>query len=991
VKGDYGFLQSCIKLFERLVELSVAQDAMKAPPQTSTGALTRFASEANGARTRYIPGKTIRSIMIGYMRIMISVFENSQFWQFASGSQRISINVSLMQSFEKILKATYGFFQPNDLKNKDSNVLADCALKLTDLCLTSGPADGLVAPIVAILSNPLPDPGTSVDPSDEELYLEKSTVLDLSSTVLRVAVYIQHEESLLERRLFKAAPHLARLYATSPTLQSPVARLMDVLLTAALRHNSPPPSLLGHMGATTAKSFLSLLTRLNKPCMTEEQLLSTWKLLSTVVSSQQQWFALYLLTGKAPREVATSEDPHASGCSGQAVFKHALDQLSITFAGVPSAKDPNLRVALAMLEFVSQSYNHWPWAVTTLRQHPKFITSLTDYFGKLGRFDIAAGTMTWHTAVGAAIAEILTMHLHTARQTGDVKPALSLVNKLGYIKNYAFKPPQYNWSIQNLLKRNVSAVFGNLDISKFQHTLAFPAEYGTNFFYDVPMAMAMLTAAKRSSGRQSGSQNFAKDFEHTNLDLSKVDAQMQLHRKAKLLVIELAHALPKDPNLDLMNPLLDILGDVLKYMDMNTTLPSAIFDTLSRSQVDLALILLQKLVSLKNTSKLRDLVDQFPAIWQSVSTMISNFDILYTDKKADINRKLLRILFLGIQPLTKWKGKEPDLAASARATVVNRLASTTYTQLLEIVSEVIAKGFKTLSSLIHENSATSSPSDFALLTAMLQTILAVPGIETIYSPMVLQFQNAEVSRYASSLFSWADQLLIDGDPVYGEHSILFLLELSSIPSMAETLAVDGILSQLSSANLMALYSRPQGAGPFDNPPRAHSIWARGILPLCLNLLSAVGAPITAEVVSFLSQSSPQLARAARELDNTNSSVGTRPTDTHMTLTTAAETHTLALLSTAIDTVRASGGTAEIPPSLPRDTWDPKAVQEDIDEWLSARSARRDWIVPVSERDAELASLKPLNPAARCESRLEEKVWAELQGAKECLKCGNGLE
>jgi nuclear pore complex protein Nup188 len=992
VKGDYAFLQSCIKLFERLVDLAVAQDAMKSPSQVSTVKLTRFATEANGARTRYIPAKTVKNIIIGYLRIMISVFENSQFWQFASGSQRVSVNVSLMQSFEKILKATYGFLQPEDLRSKDGNVLADCAIKLTDLCLTSGPADGLVTPIISILSSPLLEVGGMLDPIDDELYLEKSTVLNLCSTILRVAIYTLHEESLLERRLFKAAPLLAKLYATASPLHSPVAQLMDVLLTAALRHDRPPPSLLGHMGAATAKSFLSLLTRLSKPCATEEQQLSTWKLLSTVVSSQQQWFALYLLTGKAPRDIISNDDPHSTGCSGQAVFKYALDQLSTKFSVVPSAKEQGLRVALAMLEFVSQSYNHWPWAVTTLKQHPKFILSLTEYFARLGRFDIVAGTMTWHTSIGAAIAEILTMHLHTARQSGDVKPALSLVNKLGYVKNYAFKPPQYNWSLQNLLKRNVSSVTGTLDISKFQHTLAFPAEYGSNFFYDVPMAMALINAAKQPSGRQSLPQSFAKDFEHTNMDISKVDAQMQLHKKCKLLVIELAHALPKDPKLDLMDPLLDILSDVLKYMDMKTTLSSAIYDNLSRSQVDLALILLQRLVSLKNTSKLKDLVDQFPAIWQSVSSIISNFDLVYTSKTADVNRKVLRILFLGIQPLTKWRGKEPDLAASARATVVNRLAATTYTQLLEIVTEVVAKGFKSLAGLIHENSASSSPSDFALLTAMLQTILAVPGIETIHSPMVLQFQNTEVSRYASSLFSWSDQLLVDGDPVYGEHSILFLLELSSIPSMAEGLAVDGILSQLSSANLMALYSRPQGAGPFDNPPRAHSIWARGILPLCLNLLSAVGAPIAAEVVSFLSQSSPQLARLAHELNNTNSSMGTRPSDTHMTLTTAAETHTLSLLSAAIDHVRASGGAAEIPPELPRDVWDPKAIREDVEEWLSARSVRRDWIVPVTERDAELASLKPVDPASRCESRLEERVWAELQGAKDCLRGGGvGLE
>ena len=59
-------------------------------------------------------------------------------------------------------------------------------------------------------------------------------------------------------------------------------------------------------------------------------------------------------------------------------------------------------------------------------------------------------------------------------------------------------------------------------------------------------------------------------------------------------------------------------------------------------------------------------------------------------------------------------------------------------------------------------------------------------------------------------------------------------------------------------------------------------------------------------------------------------------------------------------------------------------------WLQGRRALRERIVPASERDVELARLKPLNTNSAADSRLEERVVAEFEAASRCLDNGNGM-
>jgi nuclear pore complex protein Nup188 len=972
LRGDFSFLLRSVKLFDALIDLAYTQPQGRG--SSTKRALSRLATSSTSIQF-VVPPKTIRTVMNIFLDVLANAFQSCQFWRFANQTQLTELNISLMAVFNKILKIVYGFDEELDLEKKFSSTLVDCAKKLvTDLLVAQNTSSPIAATILGIVFKP-PTPLTmGYERQHRESVAEIEAALRLCDSILRIAGSTDCETSWLEAQLFKAAPVLARLYTFSSTLKISVSKTMDMMLSASAR-NGASPSLLGHMGAETAKCFLSLLTQLNQPLENIDRDLATWNLLSRVVSSQQQWFALYLLTGRTPRESGSG-----SHTSSETVLQFVLNKLS-SISSLPWQK---LKVPVAMLNFVYTSYSQWRITVKPMREHKTFLPSMIEYFSKLRREESRPLRQITESSAATLIAGILTMHLYNCREIGDFKFATSLVNKLGYFKNYGFLPPKLNTNQQSFLKKNLKGIYGGFELPKVKHTGIFPVEYGENYFYDYTVATKLIESAK-GKGDHRG---FAVEIQWANINLSELDAQINLQAQCKLLAIELAQVVARDPGYVLVDPLLDVVRACCVDM-RNTTLPDEAADKFQKSQIELVAVILQKLVGIKQERIINELIGLFADLWRAIYSSLQSFDSMYSGVHAEINRTFLKILFLSLQPMARGRSVSSGTETNGTKHVPKNLLPKYVPELVTITTEIIPKGFKSLAELAHDESTTESiqTSDFVLLTSIFQTVLKIPGIEILQTQLALNLANSNVSRYAVNLFSWADQLLIDGDPVFGELSILFLLELSSVPAMADSLAAQGILSQLSAANLMSLYTRSNGAGPFDKPPCLHSIWSRGILPLCLNLLDAVGPPVIVEIISFLSQYPKQAERLIRQLANRRGDIGTRPGQSYITVNMAAEAHSMALLSTIVDGLRNSGSAAgnlgEIPP-LP---WDRSSLREEIDDWLSQRDSLRRHVLPAGEHEVELFNSKPQNP--KYENRLEERIWTELMGASECLN-GNRM-
>lgn len=444
--------------------------------------------------------------------------------------------------------------------------------------------------------------------------------------------------------------------------------------------------------------------------------------------------------------------------------------------------------------------------------------------------------------------------------------------------------------------------------------------------------------------------------------------------------------LPTNPDLQLT--MAKIVRDCL-ISNNRSQLPENIFARLNQTRADFALILLQRLVEMKCTKT--EVLGLLSIIWETVRSLNTSFEMVLITDDADYFRSLLKMLFLALRTHTSSdqapvQPNKPSDTSSTFAPSKIQTSSGTVQIVLDILNHIVAQGFRDLVAAIHERPTESVADDIALVTAILQTCLQVPGIEFSHQQILGAMAYHDVARVATTLFSWSDKLAIDGDPIYGELSILFLLELSSIPAIAEQLAVEGTLGHISTASITS-YMRKANVSSLSEglgPQRCYSIWVRGILPLLLNILDAVGSSVAAEIAIFLNQFPKLLQQSVEALDVPPTAMRRTMSPMRITYAMVSEVHSLALIIYVLSVFRSSlAGITDIPEVK----WDSASLLDSVDHWLTERMVLRERILPMGLREMEMAKQKPLAMGMGCENRLEEKVVLELIGVKDVMTGG----
>lgn len=409
----------------------------------------------------------------------------------------------------------------------------------------------------------------------------------------------------------------------------------------------------------------------------------------------------------------------------------------------------------------------------------------------------------------------------------------------------------------------------------------------------------------------------------------------------------------------------------------NSTAREAIFERVQQTRVDFAQALLQRLVEVGCRGA--EVFSLLNVAWEALRTRHATYEGALVNDDTIYYRSLLNVLFLALQFHLAGPSRAVPEALSKKPEVSSDLSI-----VVEIVHTIVGEGFKTLTTYLHDQPEKCTPKDFAILTAILQSSLQVKNADRLYEHIVFHIEESDTVRHAASLFSWADRLLVDGDPVYGEISISFLVKLSTLPMLAEHLAVEAILMRLSTSRLATILQQPKGTGPFDPIPKLYSIWASGILPLCLNLLHHV-IRMAPEVSAFINQFEGQLTRASESFAAGHTVVGSVPAPRRISLSMASEASSLALISFMLDRFRAAGASAGVDAQAIQPLkWDRAQVKEDIEELLERKHNLRTRITPTTEKEVELARRRPVNMASDAENLLEEKIVNELNAALICL-------
>lgn len=519
VNAKYDFLLSCVHLFGALVEDSATHAAFRKGIAKS-GNRTGTTLDLGTGVPDHVPSKATASCT----KTLLSVFESACNWRFAVPEQRLLLSKHISTIFDKILHYNYGIGDNPSTGSNLTTSLGPAAHHIVETFLS--PTSGLLRfqPLFRGFLDGFATPDTTVQTNSFIQWIDQvKSILGFTKTLVQLGTLMERPASQLEDQLFKVSPLIARLYAMHDSYRLPVVTLLEALVISASGSKGEPPSLLGHLGQETSKNFLNMLMHLGKPLDDDNHGIAIWHLFSAVVSNRQQWFAIYLLTGRKPRDkLKETAGTEATAAISRPLISIALDELT-KIQSIPMLR------ALPILEFVSLAQNYWPWAMKDVSKKSDFITPLSDYINSLEPLLASASGErsvegAYQARIAAYIAEILAMHLYHSRQLGNLAPVKDILSKLKYFTSCAVAAPTYNASLHGNLKRNLEARYPGCNLQDFKRTRLETRTLGQEYFYNLDLANKMLWFHQAWTGTKG--DGMSQELVKANINLSVVDAQI---------------------------------------------------------------------------------------------------------------------------------------------------------------------------------------------------------------------------------------------------------------------------------------------------------------------------------------------------------------------------------------------------------------------------------------------------------------------------------
>ncbi|KAF2483995.1 nucleoporin subcomplex protein binding to Pom34-domain-containing protein [Neohortaea acidophila] len=956
--GRFRFLNACVSIYSHLITDAVTGLVKRNAPITKV--TNRFDSPVSFQDAT--PERTMSTVLNAYQTVMTDAWQNLGEWRFAVLAEKIEISTCILRAFDLLLKTTFG------LESGDegiSSLLCQSATTLFDT-FTSGSAT--MQPFLSVFTEGLLLSDENL-PTQHRQLLENhvSSAAQLLTTLLRATRTVDATEAgFLASQLLGAIPALAILSTIGNGLKVFLYDLLTEIVKAINVKDTDPPSILAELSTNQAKSFLAVVAQLDGPVRDIEAESAIWNFLSVVLGSKQQWFALYLLTGTLPKD-RLKDSKCGTTTKNRSLLNHALDQLSSIATLEPER-------AIAMLKFVASAQYTWVWATNEARSHSDFLKNALEWLNNLQipakSLNTAEEMMLAHEhQMAAYLCDILAVNLYASSEVGDKTLIKMLPGKLSFLTRHGVAVNAYKRSLHKNLAENFARKFPGCDVEDLERSLVNPAPLGRKYLYDLDLADLVFDheVAWHGSSR-SRQQGFSDEFARANVNLSLVEAQTRLLRSWRALATTLCDGVEQD---EALQSELAKTAEACLRMNAEANLEQPGMDKVVETRAELAFVITSKLVGVK--SSVAGMKALLPSAWALVRSSPVDYEVATDPQDLVYYRTLLRTLYLAIQPHVYGAPARPSSAT--QETKIDLLDPTVSACLVQIFAKVIAPGFRALCGNLHNDVGLAEPGDFALLTALVQGILSVPGASAVHPQLAEIVASTSITRGALSLYSWSDRLaeVTGQEPVYGEVAILFLLSLSTIRSVAEQIALEGALLQLSAANVSDYLRKPKGKGPFSEPRSIFTIWAEGLLPLCLNLLDAVGPPVAADVAAFLNSFPQQLQRANTALENRQPS-RQDPFAGVITLGLISEAHSLCFIARILAADIARGAAEGIDSAdVPMLEYDYEKVKEDAAGLLRQKTSLAARVVPVGVREEAWGT-----------NELGEKIDAEIHGLLRCF-------
>ncbi|QIW96447.1 hypothetical protein AMS68_001965 [Peltaster fructicola] len=950
-------LSECLELYRTAVDDAIHGLVRRRKPADAARLGSRFDSpvQSSGEISERVITQTLTTFTALALQVLQAIGQAG-----AHFSVEKSTTVkNITSTFIRLLTVVYGIGDSSAIDAGLAKVVAPSAQLVLTTLLPDDLSLQAMSPLLSTMTPIIHADVRVVASGQKTLFVgEARSVLNLICVLLRTARLLSKPSAKLNTALISGMHVFTSLFALQAPFQKVVAELLTEMVAALHNDEANAESIFSQLSQQQGTHFLDLLTRFDSSLTDAAAETKVWDLFAAACKHGQQWFAMYLMTAVLPKDqIKDQAKPKKTALS------QALDLLS-------DMKNLNPNRASSILRFVAEAQKSWTWVTSIVREHPDFLTSALNWLQNLKPYTPSANVAQQLLAareyrLAAALCDVLAVNVHTSLELGDKKLSQDIAAKADFLTSHAAKVDGYNSKLHPMLADNLSNRFAGFNLADLKRTAVNPGTFGNDYMYDLDIGKVVLGHDGSWQGHQkTASQGFADEVARANVNWSLYNAQIDLLERWKTLAITLADGDGKDEKLA---QIMTSAARSCLMASVNTTANDPETASLQQTRADLVFALLSKLIKTPCDINRKDNTTQDPAgqssileaAWELVRTSPVDYSVAEATEDLTYYRTLLQVLFLALQ--LDNRSQAAQLAASRTASqngTSNALVRLNYAHeltLVDIMSRTIAPGFRALCGNLHESTDCARPDDFALLIALAKAVLSGGCSKQFHDQIADAVAFSAIIRSAASLYSWSDRLaeFTANDPVYGELAIMFLLTLSRVPQVAEQMAVENILSQISSANLSEYLRKPGGKGPFDEPARMFVIWTDGLLPLCLNLIEAVGPPIVPEISSFFSSFPQQLARAEKALQNASPST-MNPTAGAVTLGLVNEARDLItiaqILKATIGLSAADGIAVEDVQDL---NYNISLIGEDLEAMTKSQRSLRDRVTPVTARELAL--------------------------------------
>ncbi len=861
VNGDFGFTLTLIELIDKLVDDCIANAA----------------NFDNFSRVSV----TLKSeVLYKFVVHLVQVFESFMYWRFLTQPYQLQkIGTKVLQLFEKIIITSFGIDGQKKLNQRPFKVFATSATLLVNVFLEPNiPEVRSAEPLLSAIDNIAKSLLTFQTGDMSGIWSLRwlNSILNFISKMIRVRSLSNLPPSSLEKRIYSKAPQLIMIYIGYADLRVPIFELLENLVSASWPYE--PPSLLAHLGSFHSQVLLTVLSSTVKNTLLDESLkLLLYGFFAALVESKQEGLSILLVSGRDIRKSRNDKIQHDNSSNGN-------DNTSILKLLEKSANISklNVRVASKLLDAISLAHNTW----TSKFDNSDFIRSILDNFDYICNFDEPNPSdpitedetieISYKYYIAAKTAEICALQLHKGLNSSEVKPILSFLmnngGKLLALSRKFLNITGYRASLHANLHRNFENQWKGFNLIQFSRTSLFKKEYNHGFVYDLGLMNHVFES-------DPNWEDYREEIREANLNLLYTSVQLKAAKAWGALISTLCTTViqKKDKSSGDSLQLLATIAKLCLRFNTENGIPVPLFKDVFDERLQLSFFLYY------NISRSLLPVDSKAGLVEATALLVST-DLNYLEslRKGDtrVCRFLLRIIIILLDSLQK-DSKVAFQGGSGGC-------------LSDLVETVVAKGIKTLVTTIENKSHINSSStiqingnaqissddngvgitsffteDLTQIISVLTKVLTLNPSRGFLSSMATMISETHTAISIMTLFSCSHQLAINGDPVFGELSLLLILELASVDIIAEHLIVNGLFSMLVESPIATMIQQG-GIKPTSSNPaaRLHSIWCR-MLTLVASLLSKIGSRLIPEIAMFLKFYSNQIEYALKGWNRDN--------------------------------------------------------------------------------------------------------------------------